>query len=492
MKLRNFFAGSCIAGLAIAGSARADVTSDLKAQMDLLQKQLDQVKTQLYNLQQEKKKEEAKEAAAPFIRLKPNAGLTFEVGGGEVQLYGHADVSVDYVDNGLSDRFGAVGKNGWLTQEASNLSFFGIRGSRQLTPDLKGVFQFETEVAYVNTPGPTSDSQVKQGLGSRNSFVGLQGSWGAVKIGKTDAPYKTSTGRMDPFSSTVGDYNSIIGNTGGDNRAEFDTRLSHSIWYESPKFNGLAFGLLISPGQNRSNDNSIVPRGEPICNGGNDGPCTDGSNGTIWSTAVTYTAGPLYAIVGYEHHKDVNRSGDELGGSDGINPPLGAVGVGDESAWKVGVQYNYKPSGTTASFIYERAKRGFTADAFNERTRNTATWLALSQKVTPVDDVNFGWAHAGKTPGTPGGPFNQPGTLLSLTGPIDNEANLYALGYKHHFADKKTTVYAVAAEQKNHSGAHYDLGASGHGNVIDCHDAAGHCFTGTTIKGISVGITYDF
>ena len=57
MKLRNFFAGSCIAGLAIAGSARADVTSDLKAQMDLLQKQLDQVKTQLYNLQQEKKKE---------------------------------------------------------------------------------------------------------------------------------------------------------------------------------------------------------------------------------------------------------------------------------------------------------------------------------------------------------------------------------------------------------------------------------------------------
>jgi len=153
---------------------------------------------------------------------------------------------------------------------------------------------------------------------------------------------------------------------------------------------------------------------------------------------------------------------------------------------------SYKPTGTTANFIYERAKRGFTADAFNERTRNTATWLALSQKVTPMDDVNFGWAHAGKTPGTPGGPFNQPGTLLSLTGPIDNEANMYALGYKHHFADNKTTVYAVAAEQKNHSGAHYDLGASGHGNVIDCHDAAGHCFTGTTIKAISAGITYDF
>src|SRR5690349_8816499 len=240
-----------VAALCTSGLARADDVSDLKAQMEVLQKQLDAVKTQLSNLQEAKKKEEVAEKERPFIRLKPNAGLTFEVGQGEVQLYGHADLSVDEVDNGLKNRFGAQGKNGWLLQEASNLSYFGVRGSRPLLPGLTGLFQFETEVAYVNTPGPTSDAQVKQGLGSRNSFVGLEGAFGKVKIGKTDAPYKTSTARMDPFASSVGDYNSIIGNSGGDNRAEFDTRVPHAVWYESPDFAGFNFNVLFSPGQNR-------------------------------------------------------------------------------------------------------------------------------------------------------------------------------------------------------------------------------------------------
>src|SRR5689334_18219964 len=104
MKHRNFFAVSCIAGLALAGagSARADAVSDLKAQMDVLQKQLDQVKTQLYNMQEEKKKEAAAPAGGSFVRLKPNAGATFLVpGGGEVQLYGNLDVSFDETTKGL-------------------------------------------------------------------------------------------------------------------------------------------------------------------------------------------------------------------------------------------------------------------------------------------------------------------------------------------------------------------------------------------------------
>ena len=37
-----------------------------------------------------------------------------------------------------------------------------------------------------------------------------------------------------------------------------------------------------------------------------------------------------------------------------------------------------------------------------------------------------------------------------------------------------------------------DLGASGHGNVVDCHDAAGVCFAGAILRAVSVGLTYDF
>ena len=54
----------------------------------------------------------------------------------------------------------------------------------------------------------------------------------------------------------LGDYAVVMGNTGGDNRVEFGTRLEHSIWYESPKIGGVfSFDALVSPGQNRTYNN---------------------------------------------------------------------------------------------------------------------------------------------------------------------------------------------------------------------------------------------
>jgi hypothetical protein len=46
----------------------------------------------------------------------------------------------------------------------------------------------------------------------------------------------------------------------------------------------------------------------------------------------------------------------------------------------------------------------------------------------------------------------------------------------------------------NHNGAHYDLGASGHGITTDCHDGApsGVCFAGSTLQAFSLGMTYNF
>ncbi|HYL91749.1 MAG TPA: porin [Alphaproteobacteria bacterium] len=432
-------------------------------------------------------------AASPAQKPDEKKELKFSVGGGEVQLYGHADVSLDYVDNGLSNRFGAVGNNGWLAQLSSNLSNFGVRGSRRLVPNLNGIFQIETEVAFSSTPGPTSDAQVKQGLGSRDTYVGLQGPWGAFKFGKEDAPYKRTVGRLDPFLNSIGDNRSIMGNSGGDNRAEFKTRLPHSLWYETPNKKGFWASILFSPGQNRADDNIILARAEPNCNGGNDAPCNDGSWSNVMSAAVTYTRGPLYVITAYEHHSKVNRTGDEGTSSVAGVPPAGSVGIADESAFEAGGQYEIKPSRTTVNFLYEKLKRYAPAvPAFNERSRPNATWLSVVQKITPQDDLNFGWAHAGKTPGDPGGQINQPGTLVNLAGPIDNRANLIDLGFKHLFPDKRFAAYFVYAMQKNHQGAHYDLGAAGHGAVVDRLDAVGNSFTGLTHKGVSGGFIYDF
>jgi hypothetical protein len=256
------------------------------------------------------------------------------------------------------------------------------------------------------------------------------------------------------------------------------------MWYESPKMGGASISALWAPGQNRAADNSINASGEPDCTGGGGGiskfgfpgPCNDGSFGDAFSVAGVYETGGLYGILAYEYHHNSNRSSD-----DPIN-----VGVGDEAAMKVGVQYMF-PTNTVVNVILERmTRKGTTAD-FNERQRN-GSWLAVTQKFADTDEVNLGWAHAGKTPGQPGGGDSG---VTATAGSVDNASDMFTLGYKHHF-DKKSNWYAVYARQANKAGGHYDLGASGHGITTDCKDAAGLCFTGETLQGVSVGWMYSF
>ena len=507
--------------LAIAATVRADITSDLQTQVQALQKQLDAVKAQLDALTVEMQKQkqaqaqQAKQApAGPYIERKPGDALTFLApGGGEVTLYGNLDVSFDYTTKGLKSDYGdmggmPVGRMGWEPAIATNLSYLGVRGTHPLRPDLDFIWQLEAGIDISATPGikeTTSNTSftANGALFSRNSFVGFAGKdWGAVMIGKSETPYKTSTDRLNPFSGMLGDYRVMIGNTGGDNRVEYGLRASHAIWYESPSWSGVSFKAMFSPGQNRSDDSSIVPSAEPDCNGGNipgSGAlpplCNDGSFGNLYSLSGAYQAGPLYLTAAYEMHKSVNRTSDLAN--------LDPRDVGDEYAYKIGGQYVF-PTNTTVSALWERTKRKLPSDleSQNERTRNNATWLALTQVLTEKDSVSFGWGHAGKSEGVLG-VHNSPDVFTSF----DNSANLYSLAWRHAL-DKSTTFYVDYAMTDNHADAHYDLGAGGHGVTTDCHDSTPmaafdpttggvtnggpHCFSGGRLQGVSAGVAFKF
>ena len=176
-----------------------------------------------------------------------------------VTLYGSIDVSGDIFNPSVFDQGTKLGI-------ASNISSFGIRVRHNLAPygwdGMAVVAQLESQVDIAAAPTE------RAAFGTRDSFLGLEGPWGAIKAGKSDTPYKKATAAMDPFSRTLGDYNSIMGNTGGDNRAEFDWRMNHAIWYELPIFNGFQFSALVSPGQNYAQDNSDYSYGDYFqCNG---------------------------------------------------------------------------------------------------------------------------------------------------------------------------------------------------------------------------------
>jgi hypothetical protein len=461
--------------------------------------------------------------------------------------YAGAGPGTGYVNNGPKGTQ-ITGSVGWLGDLSTNKSVLGYRGSHTIAgSDVDFIYQIETQPSITSSPGlNTSYTQqsnvVKGAIGYGDTYVGVQNKdWGKIKIGTTYAPYKSSTDRMNPFSGMLGDYAVIMGNSGGDNRVEFGTRLDHSIWYESPKLlaGTFSFDLLVSPGANRTYDNVVQSAGSPDCSGGNTPGsgnlpqnCDDGGFGTAYSADLKFEYGGLYATVAWELHHDVNRNSDGIGANspyygylvglgngvsplldwgtyntylneygqvfinaNGFSPPY-LTDIADEWAIKSGVQYVFD-FGLSVSGIYEYMHRSVPADLEfqNERQRN-GLWFALSQDFSVKDNVSVGWAHAGSTPGDPGGQHNyNPGSTQDY-------ANMYTVAWKHHF-DKSLYWYLDAADTVNHGNAHYDIGAGGRGVTTDCHDGTNTVFTdyssagpttwgGCHLIGVSTGLNYKF
>jgi len=519
--------------LAMTGVASAEMTPDEKAAMAALQAQVNALTAAMATLQaQQKAQPVAKPVAVPapagnFIELQKNNGgnVVLLIGGEAIQVYGNLDVSLDTTTKGLQPFYvngGApVGNVGYMAAVSTNLSYFGIRGDHKIGDhsgivyQLEGGFSIAAAPGTVNTNSNSSDT-VNGALFSRNSFIGLRTPSGQFKIGQTDAPYKSSTARMNPFSGEIGDYSVIMGNSGGDNRVEFGTRMDHAIWYESPNFGGLTVNLLISPGQNRAIDDSNIAAGEPSCTGGNipgSGAlpplCNDGSFGTAYSGSVSYQLGKAYLTTAYEAHKGVNRTSDL--------PNLDPNDVGDETAVKGGIQYVFSRQ-TSVSAIYESMQRYVPAylEMQNERTRD-GFWLSATQNLSSKNSFSVGWARANPTPGDPG-QHNTPTLYPNAANPNaygtpnpDNMSNMFTAMFRHTI-DRHVSWYTDWALTLNHPLAHYDLGAGGRAITTDCHDATTlaafdptangglggvtgggpHCFAGGRLQGFSTGLDIKF
>ncbi|HEY0746438.1 MAG TPA: hypothetical protein VGD63_07040 [Steroidobacteraceae bacterium] len=582
---------ACAATFCIQGTALADDAQEnkaLKEQMRQMMQRMDALQKQVEGLSRQ-------QAAPPVVTTPPPppAQVTGPTAPAVAQkapeekepllhkiisgFYGTLDVSLDDVTKGirgltaypysLNDPTnpasgytrgppkGAqiVGNVGYLGDLSTNKSVLGYRGSHKIDgSNISFIYQIETQPSITAAPGLstsyTAQSNVtKAGIGYGDTFVGLsEDHWGKVKFGTTYSPYKKSTDRMNPFSGMLGDYAVIMGNSGGDNRVEFGTRLDHSIWYESPKFAKMfSFDVLISPGQNRTYDNLVQSSGSPDCSGGNvpgsgNLPlnCDDGGFGTAYSVDLKFETGPVYATVAYELHHQVNRNSDGIGANNplygylfnvasaGCTNPAGApmldcgtyntyageygagfvaangfsapylTDIADESAIKAGVQYTF-PFGLAVSGIYEYLHRALPANLeFQNERQRSGFWFAATQDFTPRDNFSIGWAHAGNTPGDPGGQHNyNPTTNI-------NSADMYTIAWKHRF-DKNLYWYLDAADTMNKGNAHYDLGAGGRGVTTDCHDGTNTVFNdyssagpttwgGCHIIGVSTGMNYKF
>ncbi|RFA29275.1 hypothetical protein CAI21_09320 [Alkalilimnicola ehrlichii] len=156
-------------------------------------------------------------ATALFASLFPLTGQAAQILGERLEVYGLLRLSLDYAepDDDASDSESSL---------SSNASRFGFRGAIPIEGSaLTGLWQIERQL---DISGESAD------IGQRETFVGLRGSFGTVRAGLLDNPYRVAGIRGTLFTGTAADPQAIIGRS-SDNAAHLNTRESGSIGWNA-------------------------------------------------------------------------------------------------------------------------------------------------------------------------------------------------------------------------------------------------------------------
>jgi predicted porin len=201
----------------------------------------------------------ASTGAAAAIMFLPAAAAA----GTDIDVYGRLNVTLQNSDE-------AAGEQAELRNNASRV---GVKGELPLNYGLKAIYQLEW--------GVDLDDQVDGTFTDRNQFVGLQGAFGTLKVGRHDTALKEAQGKFDLFDDLEGDLDRVFN---GDNR------LKDYIGYVSPDFaGGLSATLNFFPGE------------DPAA--GNDGVADSAS------LSLVYDDDRAYAAVA--HDRDIEGDGIE-------------------------------------------------------------------------------------------------------------------------------------------------------------------------------------
>ncbi|MDN0081505.1 porin [Crenobacter sp. SG2305] len=195
------------------------------------------------------------------------------------------------------------------------LSWIGFKGDEDLGSGLKAIWQVEN---YILIDG-TQNVPGTQTFATRDTFVGLQGNFGKVRLGKLTNPQR------DMYNLDIGS------NSNGANALDIFERTAgrpnNSIRYDSPSFAGF---------------NGIVQYGF----GENKGNNTSGKASDMWAAGLNYNNAGFFAQYGYDHRTNSNGSGKDayastLMGGYNANNLLLTLAYQQARGWGWGDRYYY-------------------------------------------------------------------------------------------------------------------------------------------------------
>ena len=342
----------------------------------------------------------------------------------QLTIYGRANIDFEKTKLGGTPAAEAFSGNQRISSNSSRL---GFRASKDFE-GLKVFAQLETGVSW-DAGGDT--------LATRDTFAGIEGAWGKLRLGKMDTPVKELGGLTDRFKGTGLQDDGSIAALGGSGNG-FSRRQNNSLRLDSPEFGGVRLALQYGL------DNEDV------------GSATQKR---VLSLGGMFNAGALKAGAAYETHRNFHAAGTS------------------DSAWRIGAHYDFGFVNVGAGFNELRyelpvgtAKRKYGAVSVGVPIGNGAFSLRFGKAGAVSGSAPVGTTVAGAD-----------GAALYV-GP-DSGARQMTFGYEHNLF-KGAQAYAYWTKISNQANANYRFGV----NPLNVAAAD----RGADPAGLVIGMLYDF
>jgi predicted porin len=351
--------------------------------------------------------------------------LALVAGGAQAQvtLYGRANIDFEKISIGGTAASDAFGSN---QRVSSNSSRFGLRAAKDFE-GLKVFAQVETGVSW-DAGGDT--------IAGRDTFAGLEGGWGKLRLGKMDTPFKELGGLTDRFKGTgIQDDGSIAGLGGSGNG--FARRQNNSLRYDSPEFGGFK----LSAQYGVENEDTGTGTQKKVLELGGEFAHDALKAGAVIAQHRNFTAGKT------------------------------------DTAYRLGVNYDFKVVNIGAGFNQLRY------DLANGTARRSYATVTAG---VPIGNgaINLRYGKAGNVSGSaPAGTTVAGADGANLVVGPDSGARQFTLGYEHNLF-KGAQLYAYWTKVSNEANANYRFGV----NALNVAAAD----KGASPSGFVVGMVYDF
>ncbi len=337
-----------------------------------------------------------------------------------VTLYGVLDTGLTY-SKGEESVYG-------MTHVGGNVnSRLGFRGVEDLGNGLKATFNLEAGMG-VDDGNNYMDKDSNGMAFRRTSTVGLQGSFGEVRLGRMLTSSYLAVSRYDAFGDT-GIGASLAWNP---TNTGYAPRTENAISYTSPNFSGFKFGAEYGFGeQQKASDKRYIGIG------------------------AMYDNGPLSLGLGV----------DRLNGDTQNNTQWDE----NQTTWHLGGSYNFGVA-KLLGFYKETKFKETGLNAGNDSTKFKTFGLGVSAPVGAAGEVKASYNHYRGT----------------ATGLETYKADQLSLGYVHNLS-KRTALYGTYAYLKNKNKDGDNLGLELNGAM----PGAGLSDSGAQ-HGLQVGIRHAF